>query len=226
MTAQLWWFVARSSGIVAWALVTASVLWGLALSTRVLGPKPRPNWLLDLHRFLGGLAVTFTGIHLVALLLDTYTSFGLLQFLVPFTSAYRPVAVAWGVVGLYLLAAVEVTSLLRNRLSKRVWHATHLLSFPLFILSTIHGLTAGTDATGRPLFLSMIAASVAVVALTVARIDGARRRPATGGAGPVRPRVPAEPRARAATAGATTPPPVLATVPVRPQPSRPSQPTR
>ena len=32
---QLWWYTARSAGIVAWALLTASVLLGLALSTKV-----------------------------------------------------------------------------------------------------------------------------------------------------------------------------------------------
>ena len=36
MNEQLWWYVARSGGIVAWALLAASVLWGLALSTKVL----------------------------------------------------------------------------------------------------------------------------------------------------------------------------------------------
>lgn len=183
MTSQLWWYLARSSGIVAWSLVAASVVWGLFLSTRILGTKPRPAWLLDLHRYLGGLALTFTGIHLVSLVLDSYVHFGLVQLLVPLTSSYRPGAVAWGIVGFYLLLAVELTSLARKRLSKRVWRATHLLSFPLFALSTIHGLLAGTDGTSRPLFAAMAGTSALVAVLTVASIDahrtkGTRRTPA------------------------------------------------
>ncbi len=183
MTSQLWWYLARSSGIVAWALVAASVVWGLLLSTKILGARPRPAWLLDLHRFLGGLALTFTGIHLVSLVLDSYIHFGLVQLLVPLTSSYRPGAVAWGIVGLYLLVAVELTSLARKRLSKRVWRATHLLSFPLFALSTVHGLLAGTDGTSRPLFAAMAGTSALVAVLTVASIDahrakGSRRTPA------------------------------------------------
>lgn len=186
MNAQLWWYVARASGIVAWALLAASVLWGLALSTRVLGGNPRPNWLLDLHRFLGGLAVVFTGLHLLGLVLDTYVHFGLTELLVPMASTYRPGPVAWGIAGLYLLAAVEITSLLRRRISKRVWRMTHVLSFPLYAAATAHGIMAGTDATGGVLFWSMVATSVLVFALTVSRIDQARRggrsaiaRPAT-----------------------------------------------
>ncbi len=176
MTSQLWWYLARSSGIVAWALVAASVVWGLFLSTRILGTKPRPAWLLDLHRYLGGLALTFTGIHLVSLVLDSYVHFGLVQLLVPLTSSYRPGAVAWGIVGLYLLLAVELTSLARKRLSKRVWRAAHLLSFPLFALSTVHGLLAGTDGTSRPLFAAMAGTSALVAVLTVASIDAHRTK--------------------------------------------------
>ena len=57
MNPQLAWYVARAAGIVAWALVSGAVVWGLLLSTRVLRGRPTPRWLLDLHRFLGGLAV-------------------------------------------------------------------------------------------------------------------------------------------------------------------------
>ena len=196
MSSQLWWYVARSSGIVAWALLAASVIWGLTISTRrlggtVLGGRARPNWLLDLHRFLGGLALVFTGVHLVGLVLDTYVEFGLTELLVPMTSSYRPGAVAWGIVGLYLLIAVEVTSLLRKRLSKRVWRTTHMLSFPLFAASTAHGLLAGTDATGGALFWSMVTVSVLVLALTVARIDQGRHHDREGrAAGPPTVRAP------------------------------------
>jgi len=56
---QVWWFVARSSGIVAWALSALAVLWGMALSSRALGRRPPAPWLLDVHRFLGGLTVAW-----------------------------------------------------------------------------------------------------------------------------------------------------------------------
>ena len=184
---NLWWYTTRSAGIVAWVLLGASVLWGLALSTKVLRGKPRPNWILDLHRFLGGLALVFTGIHVIAILFDTYVHFGLVEVLVPFTGTWHPVAVAWGIIGLYLLAAVEVTSLLRKRLSKRVWRATHYLSFPLFALTTVHALTAGTDRTTVLLRAVMILTAVGVAALTVLRVNKAERHdvltaPPTGAA--------------------------------------------
>ncbi|HEY4378549.1 MAG TPA: ferric reductase-like transmembrane domain-containing protein [Acidimicrobiales bacterium] len=187
MNSQLWWYTARAGGLVGWALLAASVLWGLALSTKAFGPKPRPNWMLDLHRFLGGAAVVFTVIHVLAIVLDSYVHFGLSEVLVPLASHWHPVAVAWGIVGAYLLAAVEVTSLLRKRLSKRAWRMTHFLSFPLYVVGTIHMISAGTDGTSSPVLFAAIASSVFIVALTVDRI---RRAVADRVAGPGAPRVP------------------------------------
>ena len=178
MNQQLWWYVARSGGIVAWALLAASVLWGLALSTKVLHGKPRPNWILDLHRFLGGLALIFTAVHVVALILDSYVHFGLTEILVPFASAWHPMAVAWGVIGLYLLLAVELTSLARKRMSRRVWRMTHFLSFPLFLFTTVHALTAGTDRSTSLLRWSVIAVSAAITVLTFVRVRQVERRDA------------------------------------------------
>ena len=148
---ELWWYVARSSGLVAWAAALGSVLCGLALSTKALGPRPRRPWLLDLHRFLAGLAVGFVSLHVVALVADNYISFGWTEVLVPFASSYRPTAVAWGVVAFWLLALVEVTSLVRNRLPRRVWFRIHLASYVVAVASTLHGLQAGTDS-GNPVF--------------------------------------------------------------------------
>jgi DMSO/TMAO reductase YedYZ heme-binding membrane subunit len=174
------WYVARSSGIVAWALILATIVWGLLLATKVLGRKPAPAWLLSLHRYLGALAVAFVGVHVGAVMLDTYTSFGITNVLVPFTGSWHPLAVAWGIVGMYLLAAIEITSLLRHRMSKRAWHAVHLLSYFLFATTTVHMLTAGTDAKAVLASTAAVMIGIAVVfgstALYVWRNDAEEQR--------------------------------------------------
>ncbi len=177
MSEQLWWYIARSSGIVAWVLVTAAVIWGLLLTTRLLGGRPAPKWLLDLHRFLGGLAVIFVGVHLLGLVADTYTTFGFAEILVPFASAWKPLPVALGVVALYLLVAVEATSLAMKRIPRRWWRYVHLSSFGVFWLATIHGVTAGTDATQPLLWIAYVLAAGTVTFLTLFRVLAERRRP-------------------------------------------------
>ena len=46
---------------------------------------------------------------------------------------------------MYLLVAVEATSLAIRHLSRRTWHAVHLTSYVTFVVATVHGLNAGTD---------------------------------------------------------------------------------
>ncbi|MGH2718977.1 MAG: ferric reductase-like transmembrane domain-containing protein [Actinomycetota bacterium] len=175
MHGQLWWYVARSGGILAWALLGASVLWGLAMTTRVAGKVTRPAWLLDLHRFLGGAALVFTGIHVGAILLDSYVHFSLESVLVPLTGTWHPGAVAWGIVALYLLLAIELTSLLRTRVPQRLWRQIHYISFPLFVTTTIHALTAGTDRHSPLLVVSVVVVCAGITFLTALRLAGASK---------------------------------------------------
>ena len=169
---NLTWDAARAGGLVAWGLSTASVAWGLALSTRLLRRRPWPAWLLDLHRFLGGLAVIFTLLHVGALLVDHVVGFEVADVLVPFASTWHPVAVAWGVIAFYLLLAVELTSLARRWVGRTWWRRIHLLSFGVFALGTIHAVSAGTDTTS-----AIAVAGIAGASLPVALLLGRRFGP-------------------------------------------------
>jgi uncharacterized membrane protein YidH (DUF202 family) len=169
MNQQLWWYTVRASGLVAWVLVTAAVLWGLLLSSKST-KRPRPAWVLDLHRFLGGLTFVFLAVHLVGLTFDKWVGFGPRQLFVPMASDYRPGAVTWGIVATYLLVAIEITSLLMTKLPRRVWHTVHLASFVVFGFTTVHVLTAGADADATPTRLFAIVSCSLVVMLTIYRV--------------------------------------------------------
>ena len=201
MSGGLTWYLARSLGIVAYALLTASMLWGLWLSTRTPARQGRA-WLLDVHKALGGLGVLFVLGHLAALVADSYIDFGVVDLLVPLASGWQPRAVAWGVLALYLLAAVEVTSLLRRTLTRRSWRKVHLAAFAAYLTATAHFLTVGTDAGGR-LVLSLTFGGVALVATgTLYRIAQHLTRPS---------RVPSPTKERS-----WSPPPSPTTAPSRP----------
>lgn len=176
---QGWWYVSRASGIVAWALLALAVLWGLALSTRALGRRPPAPWLLDVHRFMGGLAVLFTIVHFVTLALDPWMTseygYTLVDAVVPFASEWKPGPMAWGVVAFWLLLAVELTSLVRTRLPQDLWRWVHLCSYPLYAMATIHLLTAGSERDNPVLRWSVLATVGAVVFFTIYRAVGPGR---------------------------------------------------
>jgi len=166
MTEQIWWYVARSGGIVALILAFASVIWGLLVSSKYLdGVSKRA--VLSMHRWLGGLTVIFTAIHVIALYLDSYVQFSVAALMVPFVSAWKPVEVAAGVVAMWLLAAVQGTSLLMKRLPRRFWKWIHLSSFAMLPLGAWHAIAAGTDA-GQPWFRFGMAGLIGLVTFLTA----------------------------------------------------------
>ena len=179
MNEQVWWYVARSSGIVAWGLITLSVCWGLFLSTKAAAKASQPSRLLDLHRFLGGLSVAFTAVHIVGLVGDSYVEFGWLDILVPWASDYEPTAVAWGVIAFWLLIAVEGTSLMMKKLPRKLWRHVHRLSFGLYVLSTVHGIQVGHD-TGSVWYRMAMLASINVVAFLSVLLVLTHRKAAIG----------------------------------------------
>jgi predicted ferric reductase len=174
VTSKLTWYVARSGGLIAWACCTAAMVWGLLLSTRLVRRRGVPAWLLDLHRFLGALTIVFVLVHLLGLYLDRYTPFGLRELFIPMASRYRPAAVATGVVALYLLVAIETTSLLMKRIPRRMWRAVHATSFLLFVIATIHGFTAGTDGRNLLVVWLTFTTTCAVTFLVLVRLIAKR----------------------------------------------------
>ncbi len=174
MRSHVWWYTARAGGIVAWALVSLAVVGGLQLSTRLVR-KPAPSWVLDVHRFVGGLSVAFVAVHLLGLALDPFIGYGVADLFVPFASAFKPLPVALGVIGFYLLLAIEITSLAMRKLPRRTWHAVHLTSFVLFVIATVHGLTAGTDRHNAVFQWACLLVAALVLMMTLVRVWSPRR---------------------------------------------------
>jgi len=175
MSEQIWWYIARSGGIVALVLSGFSVIWGLLLGTKILQGRPGPRWLLDLHKWIGASAVVFMLIHVVALVLDPFVSFGFVDIVVPGVSSWNPAAVAWGVVSGWLLIAVQVSSMLMKRIPRRLWKLIHMTSYAMLWTGVVHGAKAGTDS-GNVLYRWGIGAMIlTVVFLTGYRILAVRR---------------------------------------------------
>lgn len=178
-----WWFLTRASGIVAWGLLTVTTLWGVALASRIPWIQGRAAAVTDLHRWLATLAVVATITHMAALVADSYVEFTLTDLFVPMASNWRRGAVAYGVVGWWLLVAIQVTSLLRQRINRKAWHLVHLTSYALCWTVTVHGARAGTDASRgfyRVALILIVATTVAAATYRVVTRRALRRatRPA------------------------------------------------
>lgn len=170
VTEKLAWYVARSSGIVAWATVTASILWGLTLSSRLVRKRGVPAWLLDLHRYLGTLSLVFVLVHLGGLWADNYVYFGWREMFLPMKSPWKTGAVTWGIVAFYFLVAIQITSWLMRHIKRKIWHAIHLTSIGLWISSTVHTFFAGQDRHNTLLQWFVLGSTILVLQLTMFRV--------------------------------------------------------
>ena len=169
MNSHFWWYLSRSAGTVAWLLVLASCAWGILLVTRLFRGYDRPAWLLDLHKWFGTLLLAATVLHLVALVGDNYSHFGPKELLIPFASSWHPRGVALGVLAMYMIAAIQITSWAMKKLPKKFWRAVHLSSYVSFILVTWHAITTGTDMTSR------LYGALTIMMVTLAAALGAAR---------------------------------------------------
>jgi sulfoxide reductase heme-binding subunit YedZ len=171
------WYAARAGGIVAYLLLSASVLGGILLAGKRHVPGLPRFAVEDVHRFLGLLAGVFVALHVLTLLLDDYVGIGLAGFVVPFASRYEALATGLGVVALELLVALAISNRLRPRIPHGLWRRLHYLSFVVWAVATAHGVLQGTD-TGSAWVALMYAVSVgAVCGLVAWRLGGAEPQP-------------------------------------------------
>lgn len=171
---QIWWYITRASALIAWALMTLSVVWGILLSTRIMRRIDNPGWLRDLHSYLGGLTLIMVALHMVTLMLDGYLRYSLGDVLIPFSKDYRPLPVALGILAFYVLLAVQGSSLLIARLPRKFWKVVHYASYATLVLVSLHAGWASSKDAGtlwyKILAITLIgSATVAVVIRVLTR---------------------------------------------------------
>jgi len=170
VSTQILWFTTRGAGIVSLILFSVVACLGLLAVARSQSARWPRFLTVELHRNLALLSIVFLGIHIVTAILDPFTNLGIGAALVPLASSYRPLPVAFGVVSVYLVLAVIVTSLLREQIGHRLWRAIHWVSYAAWPLAVEHTLTAGSYSFSIWLLAIQGASILAVSAALVYRL--------------------------------------------------------
>jgi len=166
MSSEALWALGRGNGVVALAFMTLSVVLGIGVrSGRPLFTLPRFG-IADVHRFVALAATLLVALHMGLLFLDPYAKLRLIDFVVPFLGAYRPLWQGLGTVAFDVLLVVIITSLLRRRLGLRIFRAVHWTTYLLWPIAMAHSLGNGTD-TGRAWFLGFAGVCALMVAATL-----------------------------------------------------------
>lgn len=163
------WILLRAAGVGAYVMLFMAVAWGLVATTAVVTKrvsKPAANMF---HQFVATTGLVLLGVHMAILLIDAYMPFHILDLLVPMRSTFRPVAITAGVLAMYAMVAIMVSSWIRKKLSTKVWRSIHLLAVPAFTLALAHGVFSGTDTQRWWMFGMYALTGLIVVFLVIVR---------------------------------------------------------
>ncbi len=142
--------VARAGGLTAYVLLAAAVAMGVARSL----PWQSPRWLRlltsEMHNIFTLLALVFTGIDVLAVIVDPYTRFGPSDAFHLLASHYRPLWIAFGIIGLYLSLGIGLSVWLRPCIGSALWHRLHTLTLVIFALLTVFGIATSAPPGEYP----------------------------------------------------------------------------
>jgi methionine sulfoxide reductase heme-binding subunit len=174
MSGTALWYLTRGTGVVSLVLLTITVALGVANVRRARSPR-FPRFVIDaVHRNTSLLAIVFLAVHIATSVLDAYTPIRLIDAVIPFVSAYRPIWLGLGAVALDLLIAVVITSLLRRQFGHRAWRVTHWLAYAAWPVALVHALGTGSDAKSTWMLVLTAACVLVVLAGICVRAAGSR----------------------------------------------------
>lgn len=139
------WFIARITGLTAFAVLSLSVLSGEALRTSVLDFLAKNRAVRKLHDFTTPLWLPLVFAHVIALVLDKTARIQPVNVVVPFVTDYGQLPIGLGTLAFDIIMVVTITSWLRSRMNNTVWMWIHRTSYVGFVALFFHAALSGTD---------------------------------------------------------------------------------
>ncbi len=167
------WYLSRGSGAVSLILLSTALVLGIVDQRRWRSERWPRFTLHALHRWVSLFAVAFLSVHILSAVLDSFAPIRLVDALLPFASAYRPLWLGLGTLAFDILLAVTITSLLRKRIGQRTWRLVHWLSYAAWPVAVVHGLGTGSDVRAGWLLAIAAACAAAVWIAVFVRAIGA-----------------------------------------------------
>ncbi|MCB5182663.1 hypothetical protein, partial [Streptomyces antimicrobicus] len=145
---HLWDFLDFGAGVLSLVSLTATVLWGLVATDRVVLDSGHRLLAQGVHRGLAVAGLGFLGLHVWVKVAQGRTAAA--AVVLPFADADRPVLIGLGTLAGYLFLSVAVSGAVRSAFAtprrSPLWRALHMGAYPAWGASLVHGLKAGRSA--------------------------------------------------------------------------------
>jgi methionine sulfoxide reductase heme-binding subunit len=165
-----WWLASRASGIVAFGLMSVSVVIGLVLASGLARRRGLPRKLVAIHQQTALQGLIAIGVHGATLLGDNWLKAGVAGITIPFTLDYRPVFTGLGIIAGYLAAALGLSFYARRLIGVKTWRKLHRLTVVAWAFGAIHAIGAGSDASAPWFRAILLTATVPIVFLFAYRV--------------------------------------------------------
>jgi sulfoxide reductase heme-binding subunit YedZ len=156
-------------------LLTATVVFGVISSADF--PKGRwSRWLRkEVHRRIALVACVMLGLHITAIVLDSFVDVSWINAIVPFSSSYDRLGVGLAAISIDLLIVLIVTSLAHKHIPFITWQMIHVTAYLAWPIAMLHGLVSGTD--NLVTWLLALIGSIAVAFVATIRVVTQRKKP-------------------------------------------------
>jgi methionine sulfoxide reductase heme-binding subunit len=174
------WSTSGATGVICLILLSLVTILGILVNQRGRLPGLPRFAVTGLHRNLSMLMVVFLGVHIVTAITAQHAPIPWLSTVVPFISGYQRFWVGLGAVAVDLVAALVVTSLLRDRLAPCLWRGVHWLSYAAYPVTVAHSYGSHEDMQSGWLLVLTTATVLSVVTAAGYRVSatiGAVSRP-------------------------------------------------
>ena len=151
------WYITRTAGFIAALALFFLILSGVGLISGYTFKVLEPLTAWATHKAIGLVFIVSVAIHGIALLFDTYVPFNVAQILFPFLSNYKKVVifnhhlgslyVALGILAMYGVLAIGISTFLWIDKKPHTWKSIHFLAYLIAIFVFFHALYLGTDLT-------------------------------------------------------------------------------
>lgn len=139
------WYISRASGLIAFLLLYLVMFLGLSIRTPILKNILKPIYSLKIHAWLSVHSLFFVFLHGGVLIFDKFINVRIMDVFIPFSSEVYKNEITLGIIGMYIMILLILTSYFRKRISNRMWRITHYLNIILYIIVIGHSLELGTD---------------------------------------------------------------------------------
>jgi len=171
---HVFWLASRSAGVVAWLALSASMVIGLSMATKV-APRSLTPRLRVAHERIAIVALVSLAAHALLLLGDSFLRPSLLDIVVPFGIDHARFWTGLGTIAGYITAVLSLSYYARKRIGARRWRDAHRWIPVAWILGAAHVIGAGTDIGDLWMQVPFALTIGAVLALLALRVSGSTR---------------------------------------------------